>query len=77
MPTGAFDSKPSWADQVEEEQCPLKALPSERLKGIPLPTGDTSPEPELLPGDPLQRLVPGGCIDHHIAMVRRIGREHI
>ncbi|CAO2635943.1 Eukaryotic translation initiation factor 3 subunit G [Lemmus lemmus] len=53
MPTGDFDSKPSWADQVEEEGEDDKCVTSELLKGIPLPTGDTSPEPELLPGDPL------------------------
>ncbi|KAH0507008.1 Eukaryotic translation initiation factor 3 subunit G [Microtus ochrogaster] len=44
---------PSWADQVEEEGKDDKCVTSELLKGIPLPTGDTSPEPELLPGDPL------------------------
>nr|XP_004667471.2 eukaryotic translation initiation factor 3 subunit G [Jaculus jaculus] len=53
MPTGDFDSKPSWADQVEEEGDDDKCVTSELLKGIPLPTGDTSPEPELLPGAPL------------------------
>nr|XP_031293172.1 eukaryotic translation initiation factor 3 subunit G isoform X1 [Camelus dromedarius] len=99
MPTGDFDSKPSWADQVEEEgedgpaprhpfpgqpvsnfRCSLgspssfhatarvlgistdapllrggsyKCVTSELLKGIPLATGDTSPEPELVPGAPL------------------------
>uniref|UniRef100_A0A8C6CCB6 Eukaryotic translation initiation factor 3 subunit G n=1 Tax=Monodon monoceros TaxID=40151 RepID=A0A8C6CCB6_MONMO len=53
MPTGDFDSKPSWADQVEEEGEDDKCVTSELLKGIPLATGDTSPEPELLPGAPL------------------------
>nr|KAF6479793.1 eukaryotic translation initiation factor 3 subunit G [Molossus molossus] len=53
MPTGDFDSKPSWADQVEEEVEDDKCVTSELLKGIPLSTGDTSPEPELLPGAPL------------------------
>uniref|UniRef100_A0A5G2QGD0 Eukaryotic translation initiation factor 3 subunit G n=1 Tax=Sus scrofa TaxID=9823 RepID=A0A5G2QGD0_PIG len=46
-------SKPSWADQVEEEGEDDKCVTSELLKGIPLATGDTSPEPELLPGAPL------------------------
>lgn len=32
---------------------PDKCVTSELLKGIPLATGDTSPEPELLPGAPL------------------------
>ncbi|XP_043442415.1 eukaryotic translation initiation factor 3 subunit G isoform X1 [Prionailurus bengalensis] len=53
MPTGDFDSKPSWADQVEEEGEDDKCVTSELLKGIPLATGDTSPEPELVPGAPL------------------------
>uniref|UniRef100_A0A2K6BGZ1 Eukaryotic translation initiation factor 3 subunit G n=1 Tax=Macaca nemestrina TaxID=9545 RepID=A0A2K6BGZ1_MACNE len=52
MPTGDFDSKPSWADQVEEEGEDDKCVTSELLKGIPLATGDTSPEPELLPAAP-------------------------
>ncbi|KAB0400214.1 hypothetical protein E2I00_009502, partial [Balaenoptera physalus] len=46
-------SKPSWADQVEEEGEDDKCVTSELLKGIPLAAGDTSPEPELLPGAPL------------------------
>lgn len=51
--TCARSSKPSWADQVEEEGEDDKCVTSELLKGIPLATGDTSPEPELLPGAPL------------------------
>ncbi|XP_024601794.1 eukaryotic translation initiation factor 3 subunit G isoform X1 [Neophocaena asiaeorientalis asiaeorientalis] len=52
-PTCPRSSKPSWADQVEEEGEDDKCVTSELLKGIPLATGDTSPEPELLPGAPL------------------------
>ncbi|XP_015277288.1 PREDICTED: eukaryotic translation initiation factor 3 subunit G [Gekko japonicus] len=36
MPTGDYDSKPSWADQVEEEGDDDKCITSELLKDIPL-----------------------------------------
>ncbi|EPQ01797.1 Eukaryotic translation initiation factor 3 subunit G [Myotis brandtii] len=67
MPTGDFDSKPSWANQVEEEVEDDKCASSKLLKGIPLATGNTSPEPELLPGAPL--LVPKEVINGNIKTV--------
>uniref|UniRef100_A0A5F8G622 Uncharacterized protein n=1 Tax=Monodelphis domestica TaxID=13616 RepID=A0A5F8G622_MONDO len=55
-------SKPSWADQVEEEGDDDKCVTSELLKGIPLATGEPNNEPELLPGGecPSCICVPGG-----------------
>ncbi|KAM6233263.1 LOW QUALITY PROTEIN: eukaryotic translation initiation factor 3 subunit G [Porphyrio hochstetteri] len=54
MPTGDYDSKPSWADQVEEEGGEDdKCITSELLKDIPLPGvlgGSLSAEAELLKG---------------------------
>ncbi|XP_039184280.1 eukaryotic translation initiation factor 3 subunit G-like [Crotalus tigris] len=60
MPTGDYDSKPSWADQVEEEGDDDKCITSDLLKDIPL-TGVLSEnggvsvtiEPELVKGEPL------------------------
>lgn len=59
--------KPSRADRVEEEGEDDKGVTSELLKGIPLPTSDTSPEPELQPGDPL--LPPKEAISGKMKMV--------
>ncbi|XP_030826661.1 eukaryotic translation initiation factor 3 subunit G [Camarhynchus parvulus] len=57
MPTGDYDSKPSWADQVEEEGGEDdKVITSELLKDLPLPGvlgGPSSAEAELLKGGPL------------------------
>uniref|UniRef100_H0XYA7 Eukaryotic translation initiation factor 3 subunit G n=1 Tax=Otolemur garnettii TaxID=30611 RepID=H0XYA7_OTOGA len=52
MPTGDFDSSRA-TNQVEEEGKDDKCVTSELLKGLPLATRDTSPEPKLLPGAPL------------------------
>uniref|UniRef100_A0A8C2LMC2 Eukaryotic translation initiation factor 3 subunit G n=1 Tax=Cricetulus griseus TaxID=10029 RepID=A0A8C2LMC2_CRIGR len=67
MPTDNIDWKPSCADHVEEEGKDHKCVTSKLLKGIPLPTGDTSPEPELLPGNPL--LPPKEVINGNIKTV--------
>lgn len=47
MPTRALDSKPSRAYQVEVESKGDKCVISKLLKGVPLATADTGPEPEL------------------------------
>ncbi|XP_053226805.1 eukaryotic translation initiation factor 3 subunit G [Podarcis raffonei] len=66
MPTGDYDSKPSWADQVEEEGDDDKCITSDLLKDIPLSgvlggagggggavNVTVSIEPELVKGEPL------------------------
>uniref|UniRef100_A0A5F9C4G8 Eukaryotic translation initiation factor 3 subunit G N-terminal domain-containing protein n=1 Tax=Oryctolagus cuniculus TaxID=9986 RepID=A0A5F9C4G8_RABIT len=55
MPTRALDLKPSRTYQVEEESKDDKCVISKLLKGIPLATRDTGPEPELGPGTSLPR----------------------